>query len=348
MQTQSIDSMKGEVRFRKKLAAQHVTGETLLPDYYAKDEHDRILLERIETTVRDMRQIAPQFAMSPFIELGAERCQRSLVLTNDFNAVGFAVDISLDQLRTASHFAEKFGRPVLPYRVCCDANNLPIRNESVPFAFCYEFLHHFPTPKPVVREIHRVLSGGVFVFREEPFRRPRLVLFHQRHKLYSTETLRKSKVRRFLESFLSEELCDEREYGIIENDDIPLQEWIDSLAVFENREVFIQSLGGKIRTQLPERIGLKNLPNMLFGGGIGGNCMKPGNGSPQHGSDLTDLLLCPDCRLKDPQPYQPSLQRRASALLCQICGASFPLVDGVTVLLPTHLRRQLYPEINQA
>jgi uncharacterized protein YbaR (Trm112 family) len=198
-----------------------------------------------------------------------------------------------------------------------------------------------------------VLSDGLFAFREEPYRRPRLVLFHQRHTIYSARTLRKSKVRRFLESFISEELCEEREHGIIENDDISLQEWNDSLAVFESREVFIHSLGGKLRTRLPDRIAMKNLPNMLFGGGIGGNCRKSGAGASNGAADLTSFLLCPDCAAErqeagqktGQEANQPDLRKKSGFLQCQRCSASFPVLDGVTILLPTRLRQQLYPEI---
>jgi SAM-dependent methyltransferase/uncharacterized protein YbaR (Trm112 family) len=342
VESQSIDSLKGEVEFRKKLARQHVTGETLLPDYYDKEEHDKILLERMQTTARDIAEIARDVTLSPFIELGAERCQRSLVLTNDFKAAGFSVDISFDQLRTAAHFAEKFKKPALPYRVCCDVNHLPFRSDSFPFAFCYEFLHHFPTPKPIVREIHRVIHGK-FLFREEPFKRPKLILFHQKEKLYSNATLRKSKVRRFFESFVSEERCDEREHGIIENDDIPLREWMDSVAVFKSREIVAHSLGGRINTALGNRLTIRNLPNLLLGGGIGGLCTKNSTPARPAVRNLTEFLLCPDCAPGTMD--QPALVEKSGSLECQLCRSSFPIVDGVTVLLPTRLRRELYPEL---
>lgn len=347
MNLQTLRHLKGEVEFRKKLAIQHVTGETVLPDYYDKEQHDKILLERVERTLRDVQELEKRTRLSPFVELGAERCQRSLVLTNDFNARGFAVDISFHQLKTAEHFAKVFNRPVLPYRVCCDVNNLPFRTNSIPFVFCYEFLHHFPSPKPIMEQVYRILSGGIFFVGEEPFKRPKLSLYRQSHKIYSRATLRKSKARRFIESFFSEEHCDEREHGIIENDDISLREWIDALSIFDAKEVWLSSLGNRIRTELSDHIAIKNLMNLLLGGGIKGYCSKTDGAQENEISNLTDLLLCPNCASKAEAHVldQPPLIQRSGSLECALCGSLYPVIDDVTLLLPTDLFRELYPDI---
>src|ERR1044071_2127638 len=106
---QSIANLKGEIEFRAKLALQHVSGEVLLPDYYKKDEHDRILWERVEATRKKMTELAGLgINFSPFLELGAERGQRSLVLANDFAANGIAIDISYHQLKTMEYFSQLF------------------------------------------------------------------------------------------------------------------------------------------------------------------------------------------------------------------------------------------------
>ncbi|MCX7868904.1 MAG: class I SAM-dependent methyltransferase, partial [Terrimicrobiaceae bacterium] len=143
---QTLENLRGEIAFRRKLAVQHTTGQMLLPGYYDKASHDDILRERIETTratFESLRGRGVNFAR--FVELGAERCHRSLVLCNQFGASGIAMDLSLDQLLTAGHFARLFGLPELPMRVCCDAGNLPLRSGVAPFVFCYQFLHHFPS-----------------------------------------------------------------------------------------------------------------------------------------------------------------------------------------------------------
>ena len=343
---QTIENLKGEVEFRKKLAQQHVTGEILLPDYYDKAEHDQILLQRVDSTKRKMRELHEHgVALSPFIELGAERCQRSLVLTNDFGASGFAVDISYHQLKTASHFAELFQRPTLPHRVCCDVNNLPFRNGSFPFVFCYEFLHHFPSPQPILREIYRILSDGFFFFDEEPFRKPRLVLYKQKDKFYSRANLRKNQVLRHLEQFVSEKNFDEQEHGLVENHDISLRAWLSSLSIFTEKEIHISSFGNRIRTRLGNRISPKNIPNMLLGGGVTGLCRKKGVDLAIR-SELADLLLCPNCMSNSPNQDhdQPALIREPNAFRCSSCGSTFPIIDGIMFLLPSRLFQALYPE----
>jgi hypothetical protein len=121
--------LKGEIEFRAKLSIQHVSGEVLLPDYYGKEEHDRILLDRVDATHKKMKELADiGINFSPFLELGAERGQRSLVLMNDFGANGVAIDISYHQLRAMEHFSNLFKREKLPVRICCDANHLPFKS----------------------------------------------------------------------------------------------------------------------------------------------------------------------------------------------------------------------------
>src|SRR5262245_10667897 len=210
---QTIDNLKGEIAFRAKLAGQHVSGEVLLPDYYKKEDHDRILLERVEATHNKMKELARLgLNLSPFLELGAERGQRSLVLMNDFGANGIAVDISYHQLRTMEHFSQLFNKDKLPLRICCDVNHLPFKSNSFPFIFCYEFLHHFPSLPPIMKEIHRVASDGYFYFDEEPFKRVlKLPLYRQKAKIYSERAVRKNKYVSLIESFISDAPCDEVE-----------------------------------------------------------------------------------------------------------------------------------------
>lgn len=347
MGSQTINNQRGEIEFRKQLAKQHVSGEMLLPDYYAKEEHDKILLERMNTTISDIKKLEAQgIKLSPFVELGAERGQRALVLANDFNAEGFAVDISFHQLKTAKHFAQVFNKPRLPIRVCCDVNNLPFRDNSFPFAFCYEFLHHFPSPKPILKGVYRILTNGVFYFNEEPFKRPKLPLYKQRHKIYSKSTLRKSRVMRFIESFISEEYCDEREYGILENDDISMKEWRDSIAVFDSKKVEVSSLREKFISELGDKIGLKNLPNLLLGGGISGVCRKENAKQADKPSNLLDLLACPNCLANPNEKTEnhPPLKQSTSKLECTVCGSSYPIIDDIILLFKKDLFEELYPD----
>ena len=339
---QTLDHARGEVAFRRKLAEQHVTGRMILPDYFGKEEHDAILRERMATTVRDLRALqARKIRLSPFLEIGAERGQRSLALINELGASGLAADLSFDQLKTTEHFARLFHQPKLPVRVCCDANQLPVRSGSLSFVFGYEVLHHFPSPAPVIRELHRTLGGGVFYFNEEPYRRPRFPIFHRRAKETSPETRRQPKAIRYLSRFFVDEPCCEREHGILENHDIPLGEWIAACRLFDTRELTAASIEGRVRSRLGERLALRNALNVLLGGGITGLCGKTAD-SPIAATPL-DALICPDCRVAHRQ--ESPLRPADRGLICATCGTRHPQVDGVYILLPKELFRALYPAI---
>ena len=348
---QTIENLRGEIAFRAKLAVQHVSGEVLLPDYYQKADHDRILRDRVMATQRKMRELASQgISLSPFLELGAERGQRSLVLTNDFGAIGVAADISYHQLKAMEHFARLFERPKLPLRICCDANQLPFRSGSFPFVFAYEFLHHFPSPGPIVREVHRVTGTGHFYFDEEPFRRAaKVALYRQGSKIYAERTLRKHRYLRLIEGFVSEPRCDEVEHGVIENESVSLTEWLAALSVFEEYDVELLSLG-RLRSQLGRRLRLGNVLNYLLGGSIGGLCRKTTAAPTTLPEALVDALACPDCmaRSRGAVSDQPSLVEVPSGYRCTACHFTYPRRDGVGFLLPPSQLQQLYPELGSA
>jgi SAM-dependent methyltransferase/uncharacterized protein YbaR (Trm112 family) len=360
--TQSIDHLKAEIEFRAKLARQHVTGEVLLPDYYRKSEHDEILRERVEQTRSAMRRLrAGGVTLAPFLELGAERGQRSLVLANDFAADGIAADLSFHQLRTMPHFAELFGLPRLPLRVCCNANHLPFRTGAFPFVFAYQFLHHFPALSPAVREIHRVMAPGRFYLAEEPYRRVlKVELYEQRSKIYSDRHLRRNPYVRLLESFVSSESSDETEHGVIENDDLDLSEWIEALSIFDRRPARLTSIYD-IRSTLRDGMGPRNVLNWLLGGQIEALCTKAGHtptepteaddraraGAPPSARALTDLLACPSCDVPGPHglPDHPPLEAVSDGFQCPVCRFTYPQRDGVIVLLPAPQLQALYPEL---
>ncbi|MEN4006265.1 MAG: class I SAM-dependent methyltransferase [Methanobacteriaceae archaeon] len=133
----------------------------------------KILSDRMKKTFEQMILLKESGAvLSPYIEIGAERCQRSLVMENDLKATGAAIDISYDMLKSCDYYKDVFNKSKVPLRICCDANNLPFITNSIPFVFCYETLHHFPDPTPILKEIHRVLSpGGHFFFDDEPYKK---------------------------------------------------------------------------------------------------------------------------------------------------------------------------------
>jgi SAM-dependent methyltransferase len=345
---QSIDNLRGEIEFREKLARQHVSGEVLLPDYYGRDDHVNIIRERVRATQKRMRHLQQHgLRLSPFLELGAERGQRSLVLTNDFGALGVAVDISFHQLRTTQYFAQLLRMERLPVRICCDANHLPFKSKSFPFVFCYEFLHHFPSLHPIVSEIDRILANGCFFFDEEPFKHVlKVVLYKQKNKIYAESTLRKNKYLKLIESFISEPVCDEIEHGIIENNNISLKEWVDALAVFGETELDLLSIYN-IKSSLHTQVRLRNVANYLLGGLITGLCHKRDGASAAASDDIDSLLACPNCTITtaDGGLDRPGLIRVADRYRCPSCGFDYPTRDGIIVLLPSDELQQLYPEL---
>ena len=345
---QSTEQLKAEIAFRAKLARQHVTGEVLLPDYYTKDEHDRILLERIETTRRRMRQLAAAgIRLSPFLELGAERGQRSLVLVNEFGAQGVAADISYHQLRAMEHFAELFELPRLALRVCCDANRLPFRGGAFPFVFCYQFLHHFPSLEPILAEIRRVMGGGYFLFAEEPYRRALRVRLYRGVKPYSARARGRNRYLRLLESFVSAETSDEMDHGVVENDDISLSEWATALAAFDGHDSELRSMYD-LRSSLDRSPGPRNAVNWLLGGTVTGLCRSSAAGAPGTSADVIGLLRCPVCVAgTGPHVGDASLVTAGDAMTCTSCGNRYPIREGIIFLIPPGQLAELYPEVGR-
>lgn len=346
--TQTMENLKGEIEFRAKLAHQHVTGEILIPDYYDLDAHNQILLGRMQTTAVKMKElIGLGVNLSPFLELGAERGQRSLVLTNDFGAEGVSIDISFHQLATIQHFSRFFQKEKQPLKICCDANHLPFRSNSFPFLFCYQFLHHFPSVRPVLKEIHRVLSTGYFYFDEEPFKRLlKLNLYRQEDKIYSEKFLSKNKYVNLAESFISEPQCDEVEYGIIENNNISLAEWQAALSIFDEYDVTLSSIYN-IESKLGPRLRAGNVLNLLLGGRIAGLCSKKTGEQSHPQKDIKERLACPDCRvpLQDNNLDHPPLLAVTDGYQCIQCGFIYPSRDGILFVLPKFELQQLYPEV---
>ena len=343
---QSVENQRGEVEFRRKLYDQQVGGADLFEDEFDSEGIEAILRERMEATHVHMRSLqARQVPLSPYIEIGAERGQRSLVMDNRLGGHGAAVDISLDMLRSCAHYRDAFDLTEMPLRVCCDANNLPFRSGSVPFVFCYETLHHFPDPTPIIAEAHRVLCpGGRLFFHEEPFKQVlRLELYTLKDKIYSENALRRGVLKRAMHRFFARKTCNEVEHGILENEDIPLRTWKAALARFAEKDVRLRSArvietglfgpGGRLRRGLA----------YLFGGEISGMCRKAeGDGEHEPAATIEDALICPACRDKT---TEGKLDRTDDELACAACGRRYPVRDGVALLLVDETMRALYPEV---
>ena len=341
MSDQPLSSKKGEIEFRKKLVQQQVEGEAIFSDEFTREGIEPILAVRMKETRDDLIALRDRgVSLSPFIEIGAERGQRSLVMQNDLDASGFACDISFDVLKSCEYYGKLFEKKKMPVRVCCDANVLPFRSGSIPFVFCYESLHHFPDPSPVVREIHRVISpGGYFFFDEEPFRRVAHVNLFRARSMYSPERLRSGKLSRAIEYFLAERTCNETGHGIIENHQISIADWERTLSVFEEKDIRLHAHGNITVRLNTSRNSVKYALAYLFGGRISGLCHKPGTGEA---IPILETLICPLCRESG---RESPLGKTEHEFACATCNTRYPIVSGVVFLFSPKTLEELYPAV---
>lgn len=342
MKQQSVKSQKGEIEFREKLFRQQVKGKCIFNDEFDTKGIEKILRDRMKKTFDQMTSLKENgFILSPYVEIGAERCQRSLVMENDLGATGTAVDISYHMLKACDYYKDVFNKSKVPLRICCDANSLPFMSDSIPFVFCYETLHHFPDPTPITKEIHRVLSpGGHFFFDEEPYKKALCINLYKGKKIYSKEALSASKIRRIFNYFFSEKTCNEFEHSIVENKNISISLWKQALRFFEEKDVKLQ-----IKFIHSELFNPRSYINFilayLFGGCISGICRKSGN-NVNGNSSIYTVLVCPSC-LEDGS--EVLLDQRSLSFFCPKCGKEFPIVDGIIFLLSYTKFEELYPEI---
>jgi SAM-dependent methyltransferase len=339
---QSIDNKLGEIIFRKKIVEQQTEDKIYFKDEFNSREIEQIISDRMKDTYTDIKLlIDQQTTISPYIEIGAERGQRSLVLENDLNASGAAIDISFDMLKSCAYYSSKYGKSKLPLRVCTDAYNLPFKSNSVPFVFCYQTLHHFPDPTPIISEMFRVLTkGGVFLFDEEPYKKAiHFAIYKKRYKLYSLKERNKNVVSKILDYFFAEVTCNETDHGVVENEDISLGTWKNALKVFEIRNVKLDSVK-LFKVNLFSRNYFKLFPAYLFGGSISGICKKSGI-MELSDNKISDELICPSCRLEENENV---LQCEMEYYFCSNCSRKYPVVDDVLILFTDDLFRKLYPQ----
>jgi SAM-dependent methyltransferase len=344
MQSQQTESQKGEIAFRRKLIQQHIEDAPVFADEYDRETIEAILRQRMARTVEQISALGARgIPVCPYLELGAERGQRALAMENDLGARGAAADLSFDMLKSCAYYQKAFDKRRIPVRICCDANHLPFASGSIPFVFCYQTLHHFPDPAPVVREVHRVLSpGGYFFFDEEPYRRRLHLDLYEGKKVYSQESLRAGRARKVLDFFFARKRCNETEFGIIENEEISLRAWKEALAVFGENEVVLRSAKNRICSELfHPRSAVKHVLASWLGGTIGGLSRKAGATSGGRG-EILDAAICPSC-LAD--SAQVRITPMNSMFACPRCQRTFPIRDGVIFLLTHEKLEQLYPEV---
>ena len=143
LKVQTLQNKKGEIDFRKKLAEQIQTNSTCITGQPTQEEYISILKQRVDDTRSIFKKLQEKgIPLSPFLEIGAERGQRSMLLVNELNASGFMSDISYESLESAHLFKKPFRFKKMPTPICCDAYNLPFKTGSIPFIFCFQTLHH--------------------------------------------------------------------------------------------------------------------------------------------------------------------------------------------------------------
>lgn len=344
MEKQSIQSKKAEIKFREKLTRRQVNGEEVLGRRLDPKGIIDLLTKRMEKTYWQMVTLKKKgVTLSPYIEIGAERGQRALVMENDLNAPGFAVDISFHSLKSCDYYKKVFGKQENPFRICCDANFLPFKTNSIPFIFCYETLHHFPNHIPIVKEVYRVLSpGGNFFFDEEPFKQHLKFPLYKRHTCSVSYHSKKSIFRIIVDRIFLKIYCEEEDYGIVENNDIEINTWRKSLEKFQKKDVKLRSwVIIKIESDLfnPGKNPLFYIINYMLGGNVKGFCQKSGS-LPTKKLSMSDVLICPSC-LK--LGKESDLLKSNHKYVCQSCGKQYPSKENVLFLLPYDEMRELYP-----
>ena len=340
-QVQKLKSKIGEVNYRSKLAAQYQDKKIIFENEPNHNEIIKALKQRISSTKKDFNFLKKNHVeFFPYLEIGAEFGHRAAILEEKHQAKGFVLDISLESLSLAPFFLKHLKLNKIPERICADAYNLPFQDNSFSFAFCYQSLHHFPDPKPVINEIYRVLKPhGFFFVNEEPISQGlNLNLWRRPTKLRLWERMLKYTL---ILPFISRIGKTETDHGILE-ETFDLKTWEKSLEIFENATVWINPFkfgpGTKI-TKNSQTARLKpsliSLPFIFaLGGGIKILAQKDNSPLDKKSDNINSTLSCPAC-LKILNPN----------LVCPKCNTRYPVLKKIKLLLNKKLMEKLYPQI---
>jgi len=230
---QALHNKLGEIALRKHLYDRQVD-----KSYEERQSHMEVLAERNRKAKGYYEELASTGAIHAgdvFLELGAERAQRSLFLKDQYDIDIMALDLSFYSLKYSSKVKEMFGFTKDIPLLSADMYNLPFCNHSLPHIFCFETLHHFPDIRPVAREICRVLGQGEFCFDEEPFKRylKTNIVPVKREPFTKTRGVQ-AKVLKYLKYWFLNWPLIEEEYKVIENYGISIEEYIDAFSIFDD------------------------------------------------------------------------------------------------------------------
>jgi ubiquinone/menaquinone biosynthesis C-methylase UbiE len=281
--------------------------------------------------------------MSPFLEIGANAGHSSYMLTNEFGAEGFALDLSADSLRHGRAVQEAWGLERAPVRIAGDAAHLPFADGSVRLVCAFQMLSQFMDIESVFQEVARVLApGGVFLFAEEPLKR---MLSLRLYRCPYYDTMKPWERRLYdwgLLGYLVRDVIgahQEESFGIRQNHTMGLKEWdtlIKKYFVAHEYQMFVPERGWGER--IPKRVVSHWRAARLLGGTLAAMCRKAGaSAAPARSmARFEDFLRCPDCA-------RPLARDSAETLRCGACGYEAANEGGVYNLLASAEKRELYP-----
>lgn len=339
---QTFKNKIGEVTFRRKLVKQHQGKKIFFESHTTAKQNLDLLKERAKQTKEVFKRLVKTgIVKEPFLEIGAEKCERAAVIIKSFGLNGFANDISLESLISADSLVKPLGFKKLPFRVCADAYNLPFADNSLPFVFTYQTLHHFPDPLPIFKEVYRVLMpGGYFFFNEEPIKQKvNLNLWKRDWRLNPLEKVLKAML---ILPFIAGVGKSEVEHGVLE-EAFEFCVWERALNTFESVEAKVNPVflgparkrikNGKADWLKPDIFTLSLIH--LQGGGISALCRKGGEKYSKKSEDLESFLICPEC-------HKGKLERRGKSFVCAGCKTDFPIISKVSLMLNKRGQKELY------
>jgi ubiquinone/menaquinone biosynthesis C-methylase UbiE len=283
-------------------------------------------------------------SMSPFLEIGANAGHSSYMLANEFEADGFALDLSADSLRHGRALMDAWSLSRAPIRVAGDAANLPFADGSLRMVCAFQMLSQFMDIESVFREVARVLQpGGVFLFAEEPLKR---LLSLRLYRCPYYETMKPWERRLYDWGFLGYLVRDvigahqEESFGIRQNHTMGLNDWhalAQKYFAAQKYEVFVAERGWG------ERI-VKQIASSewraarLLGGTLAAVFKKAGSapGAVRSFEQFESFLRCPNC-------HAGLLRDAHETLRCAKCEYAAENESGVYNLLPSRERSELYP-----
>jgi ubiquinone/menaquinone biosynthesis C-methylase UbiE len=328
---QSTENQLGEISYRRGASF----GE---PEKAMEDVRERIAARR--GVFEHFRNVG--LLQGPFLEIGAGVSQTALLLRNEFGLNGVATDISFHALDAAEEVASRLGYTDLPLRICCDARWLPFQDKAFQLAYCFQTLHHFADPGPILREVQRVLlPGGYFYLSEEPIRRWLCLNLYRCERLEDLKGFDKWLYETGLLRYVAEAYVGskpESTWGIMENQSISLAYWDRCLSGFKEADLDASKLFTKdaigfrsllLRLGFPAKKA-ERVAAFLFGAELSGLCRLDTSGAPQPKvEDQRQLCRCPDCHR--PLRYQEGKNGSAARFECPQCGP-FPQENGVHLL----------------